>query len=128
MTGDQHTDHISSGERVSRHSLPTLQHFLFSPPHIFFNSILASRTFGTFGFARHTNRPFTKPKEPNLLTHTKKILERHTLAFHASTFVTEIRNKESMQTNNSTLSPTTDRPFELAKTSAKMTISEVFAE
>jgi len=33
-----------------------------------------------------------------------------------------------MQTNNLTLSPITNRPFELAKTSAKMTISEVFAE
>ncbi len=33
-----------------------------------------------------------------------------------------------MQTNNLTHNPTTDRPFELAKTSAKMTISEVFAE
>jgi len=33
-----------------------------------------------------------------------------------------------MQTNNITLNPTTDRPFELAKTSAKMTIQEVFAE
>jgi hypothetical protein len=38
--------------------------FLFSPPHIFLNSILASRTNGTFGFARHTSRPFAKPKEP----------------------------------------------------------------
>lgn len=64
MTGDQHTDHISNGQRVSRHSLPTLLYFLFSPPHIFFNSILASRTNGTFGFARHTSRPFAKPKEP----------------------------------------------------------------
>ncbi len=128
MTGDQHTDHISNGQRVSRHSLPTLQYFLFSPPHIFFNSILANRTFGTFGFARHTSRPFAKPKEPNFPTHRKKFSERHTLAFHASTFVAEIRNKESMQTNNLTLSPTTDRPFELANTSAKMTISEVFAE
>ena len=45
MTGDQrHTDHITNGQRVSRHSLPTLLYFLFSPPHIFFNSILASRT------------------------------------------------------------------------------------
>ena len=64
MTGDQHTDHILKGQRVSRHSLPTLLYFLFSPPHIFFNSILASRTNGTFGFARHTSRPFAKPKEP----------------------------------------------------------------
>ena len=63
-TSDQHTDHISNGQRVSRHSLPTLLYFLFSPPHIFFNSILASRTNGTFGFARHTSRPFAKPKEP----------------------------------------------------------------
>ncbi len=30
MTGEQHTDHISSGQRVSRHSLPTLS-FLFFP-------------------------------------------------------------------------------------------------
>ena len=44
MTGDQHTDHITNGQRVSRHSLPTLLYFLFSPPHIFFNSILARRT------------------------------------------------------------------------------------
>ncbi|MCK6382713.1 MAG: hypothetical protein L6Q54_15900, partial [Leptospiraceae bacterium] len=58
------TDHISIGQQVSRHSLPTLLYFLFSPPHIFFNSILASRTNGTFGFARHTSQPFAKPKEP----------------------------------------------------------------
>ena len=62
MTGDQQTDHISDGQRVSRpvcrtdrHSLPTLLYFLFysqvvvflkvfvnaksiSPPHIIFNS------------------------------------------------------------------------------------------
>jgi hypothetical protein len=50
------------------------------------------------------------------------------LAFYASTFVAEIRNKESMQTNTLTLSPITDRPFELARTSAKMIISEVFAK
>ena len=45
MTGDQrHTDHIATGQQLSRHSLPTLLYFLFSPPHIFFNSILASHT------------------------------------------------------------------------------------
>jgi hypothetical protein len=65
LTGDQrHTDHIATGQQLSRHSLPTLLYFLFSPPHIFFNSILASRTNGTFGFARHTSQPFAKPKEP----------------------------------------------------------------
>lgn len=30
----------------------------------FLKFILASRTNGTFGFARHTGRPFAKPKEP----------------------------------------------------------------
>jgi hypothetical protein len=43
---------------------PSVFFIFFSPPHIFFNSILASRTNGTFGFARHTSRPFAKPKEP----------------------------------------------------------------
>jgi hypothetical protein len=65
LTGDQkHTDDIATGQQVSRHSFPTLLYFLFSPPHIFFNSILASRTFGTFGFARHKSQRFAKPKEP----------------------------------------------------------------
>ena len=79
MTSDQHTDHISNGQRVSRPSLPTLLYFLFyskhfndfigvrecsgiSPPHIFFNSILAHRTSGTFGFARHSSPTLRKTK------------------------------------------------------------------
>ena len=65
MTGDQkHTDHITIGQLVSRHSLPTLLYFLFSPPHIFLIQFYCHRTNGTFGFARHTSRPFAKPKEP----------------------------------------------------------------
>jgi len=28
------------------------------------NTILANSTNGTFGFARHTSQPFTKPKKP----------------------------------------------------------------
>jgi len=65
LTSDQHTDHISTGQQLSRHSLPTLLYFLFSPPHIFFNSILASPTSGTFGFApTHKTDPSAKPKEP----------------------------------------------------------------
>ena len=63
-TSDQHTDHISNGQRVSRHSLPTLLYFLFSPPHIFLIQFYCHRTNGTFGFARHTSQPFAKPKEP----------------------------------------------------------------
>jgi hypothetical protein len=38
--------------------------FSFFPTAHFLKTILASRTNGTFGFARHTSRPFAKPKEP----------------------------------------------------------------
>jgi hypothetical protein len=38
--------------------------FLFFPTAHFLKTILASRTNGTFAFARHTSRPFAKPKEP----------------------------------------------------------------
>ena len=72
LTGDQHTDHISTGQQLSRHSLPTLLYFLFSPPHIFLIQFLASRTNGTFGFARHSSRPFAKPKEPLFCQRTNK--------------------------------------------------------
>lgn len=54
LTGEQHTNHIDNGQRVSRHSLPTLLYFLFSPPHIFLIQFYCHRTNGTFGFARHT--------------------------------------------------------------------------
>ena len=33
-------------------------------PSHYLKFLLASRTNGTFGFARHTSRPFAKPKEP----------------------------------------------------------------
>lgn len=33
-------------------------------PSHFLKFLLGSRTNGTFGFARHTSRPFAKPKEP----------------------------------------------------------------
>ena len=35
----------------------------FAAPH-FLKTILAKRTSGTFGFARHTSQRFAKPKEP----------------------------------------------------------------
>ena len=38
--------------------------FLFFANAHFLKTISASRTNGTFGFARHTSRPFAKPKEP----------------------------------------------------------------
>ena len=51
MTGDQkHTDHIATGQRVSRHSSrPNV--FYFFPHRTFLKTILANRTNGTFGFA-----------------------------------------------------------------------------
>jgi hypothetical protein len=67
LTGDQrHTDHIATGQQLSQRTLPTLLYFLFSPPHIFFNSILASRTFGTFAFGpTHKANAAAKANEPN---------------------------------------------------------------
>ena len=47
--------------------------FLFLLTAHFLKTILASRTNGTFGFARHTSRPFAKPKEPFLPIVSKKI-------------------------------------------------------
>jgi SpoVK/Ycf46/Vps4 family AAA+-type ATPase len=97
LTGEhRHKDDTANRQRVSRHSLLTPHYFLFSQPHIFSNSILASHTFGTFGFARHTSRHFAKPKEPNFSTHRKKFLERHCLAFHRDSFVAEIKKDIGM--------------------------------
>jgi len=77
LTSYQHTDHISTGQQLSRHSLPTLLYCLFSPPHIFFNSILVSRTSGIFGFApTHKADPSAKPKEPLLATAPMTFLPR----------------------------------------------------
>ncbi|WP_162143091.1 hypothetical protein [Pedobacter glucosidilyticus] len=39
--------------------------FLFFSIAHFLKTILASRTNGTFGFARYSSRPFSKPKEPS---------------------------------------------------------------
>jgi len=87
LTGDQHTDYISKGEELSRDSLPTLLYFLFSPPHIFFNLILASRTFGTFTFAPiHKANASAKAKEPNLPP------QRMTLVSKRNIFLRILRN------------------------------------
>jgi len=66
LTGYKRTGNdIHNGQRVSRHSLPTLLYFLFSPPHIFFNSILCQRTNGTLAFAPTAQaNPQAKAKEP----------------------------------------------------------------
>jgi hypothetical protein len=51
-------NHQTAGPQSQRFCI-----FTFPTAH-FLKTILASRTHGTFGFARHTNRPFAKPKEP----------------------------------------------------------------
>jgi hypothetical protein len=65
LTGDQkHTDHIATGQRVSRHSSRPDVFYFFSH-RTFLKTILASRTSGTFGFApTHKANPSAKPKEP----------------------------------------------------------------
>ena len=54
-------------EQMNHHTANTIANasvFLFFPTAHFLKTILASRTNGTFGFARHTSQPFAKPKEP----------------------------------------------------------------
>lgn len=78
MTGEQkHTDHIETGQRVSRHLLPTLC-FLFFFHRTFLKTILASRTSGTFGFAQtHKADPSAKPKEPLFSQRTENDFEKN---------------------------------------------------
>jgi hypothetical protein len=74
------TDSATPNRQLKQHDLtkladsltitdqPTLLYFLFfSTAH--FSSIFCRHTFGTFGFARHTNQRFAKPKEPNFPPH-----------------------------------------------------------
>ena len=78
MTGDQkHTDHIATGQRVSRHSSrPDV--FYFFAHRTFLKTILASRTSGTFGFApTHKANPSAKPKEPLFSQRTKNNNDIH---------------------------------------------------
>jgi len=49
--------------------------FLFFSKAHFLKTILASRTNGTFGFARNTSRPFAKPKEPFLANARQRIIK-----------------------------------------------------
>jgi len=83
LTGDQHTDHISTGQQLSRNSLPTLLYFLFSPPHIFLNSILASRTNGTLAFAPTAQaKPFGKSQRAIFCQRTFENVENILITFY----------------------------------------------
>jgi hypothetical protein len=55
-------NHQTAGPKSQRFCI-----FIFPTAH-FLKTILPSRTNGTFGFARHTSRPFAKPKEPFFAT------------------------------------------------------------
>jgi hypothetical protein len=66
LTSDQkHTDHIATGQRVSRHSLPTLLCFIFFPTAQNILKFFGSRTNGTFAFAPTLKaNPSANAKEP----------------------------------------------------------------
>ncbi|MFY7938080.1 MAG: hypothetical protein ACOVOQ_11930 [Flavobacterium sp.] len=82
MTENQRQTELTEKKRQpSRHlSQPNVFYF-FSAPH-FLKTILASRTNGTFGFARHTSRPFAKPKEPFFANAHKTTLTEIKLTLH----------------------------------------------
>jgi len=64
LTGDQHTDHIATGQQPRRHSLPILQCFTFfaNVQNILKFSL---NTSGTFAFAPSAQaNPKAKAKEP----------------------------------------------------------------
>jgi hypothetical protein len=62
LTGDQgHRKDITNGQRVSRHSLPSLC-FLFFPHRTFFKNNFSQPANGTFGFARQTMPSLRKTK------------------------------------------------------------------
>jgi hypothetical protein len=69
LTGDKHTDHISSGQRVSRHtSRPDV--FYFFPPHFFKNNFSQPHGQAHLIFA-DTRANAKKPKEL-ALTHQRQ--------------------------------------------------------
>jgi hypothetical protein len=82
LTENQRQTELTEKKRQpSRHlSQPNVFYF-FSAPH-FLKTILASRTNGTFGFARHTSRPFAKPKEPFFANAHKTTLTEIKLTLH----------------------------------------------
>jgi len=77
LTGNpKHTDQITTGQRVIRHTSRPLC-FLFFCHRTFLKTILASRRSGTFGFARHTSQRFAKPKEPLFSQRTENEFEKN---------------------------------------------------
>jgi hypothetical protein len=71
LTGDQHTDHIPSGQGVSLHSLPTLCFLFFSHPH-FLKTILSQPASGTFGFAPSHNADPSQSQKSHFFAYADK--------------------------------------------------------
>ena len=61
---DFQTDRVLLLEQVTEKKEKAQPEFIPTQSGHFLKFLLASRTNGTFGFARHTSHPFTKPKEP----------------------------------------------------------------
>jgi hypothetical protein len=64
LTVGQHTDHISNGQRVSRHSLPTERFLFFAHPH-FFKPILANPHWHIGFCPNRISLPFGKSQRAN---------------------------------------------------------------
>jgi hypothetical protein len=82
LTGDQHTDHISNKQRVSRHSLPTLLYFLFSPPHIFLIQFYADPQTAHWLLPHPEADPSAKAKEPFFCQRTDKTVQNFLITFY----------------------------------------------
>jgi len=77
LTGDQgHRNDIKNGQRVSRHSLPTLLCLNFFPTAQKKLNFYCHRTNGTFAFAPTAQaNPSAKAKEPFFILSTGLIVE-----------------------------------------------------
>ncbi|MDX1905315.1 MAG: hypothetical protein SFU27_14300, partial [Thermonemataceae bacterium] len=84
LTGDRRTGNdIQNGQRVSRHSLSTLLYFLFSPPHIFFNSILLPPHKRHIGFCpNRTSQGTDKSQRAVFCQRTSEIVENNLITFY----------------------------------------------
>jgi hypothetical protein len=61
--------------------------FLFLFNAHFLKTILAKRTNGTFGFARHTSRPFAKPKELFFANALERLCINKTITFKPNNII-----------------------------------------
>jgi len=82
LTENQRQTELTEKKRQPSRHLSQPNVFYFFPTTHFLKTILASRTNGTFGFARHTSRTFAKPKEPFFANAHKTTLTEIKLTLH----------------------------------------------